>query len=288
MLSLLQQGAAQTPQDAVEKVTDYAQVATEFAIEYAPKLAGALIILVVGWVVARTARGLTGKLMGRAHVDPTLIKFICNLVYMLMMAFVLLMAIGKLGVETASFIAVLGAATFAIGFALQGSLSNFAAGVMIMIFRPFKVGDWVEAGGAAGSIEEVGIFATVFKTGDNKKVIVSNSSVMGGNIVNYSAKETRRVDMVFGIGYGDDIQKAKDVLKRVVDADERVLKDPAVTIAVSGLGDSSVNLICRPWVKTSDFWAVFWHTHEQVKLAFDREGISIPFPQRDVHLHQVA
>jgi small conductance mechanosensitive channel len=226
--------------------------------------------------------------MTRASVDATLSKFISSLVYTILMVFVLLAAISKLGVETASFIAVLGAATFAIGFALQGSLANFAAGVMLMVFRPFKAGDFIEAGGTMGAVKEVGIFNTILTTPDNKKVIVANSSITGGNITNFSAMDTRRVDMTFGIGYGDDIRKAKEVLEKLMAADERVLKDPAVTIAVAELGDNSVNLVCRPWVKSADYWGVFFATHEKVKLTFDAEGISIPFPQRDVHLHQVA
>jgi len=193
-----------------------------------------------------------------------------------------------MGVETTSFVAVLGAATLAIGFALQGSLSNFASGVMLIIFRPFKTGDFIEAGGATGTVEEVGVFATKIKTGDNKAVIAPNSSITSGNIINYSAKEMRRIDMVFGIGYGDDIKKAKEVLHSILDADARVLKDPAPTIGVLELADSSVHFACRPWVKTADYWGAYFEITEQVKLQFDAQGISIPFPQQDLHLHKVG
>jgi len=286
MLTLPIQG--ETPQDVTEQAAQYAEAAKQLATTYGPKILAALVILVLGWFVARSITGLVRKGMTRASVDATLSKFVSSLTYMLLMTFVVLAAISKLGVETASFIAVLGAAGFAVGFALQGSLSNFAAGVMILIFRPFKAGDFVEAGGTMGAVQEVGIFHTVLTTPDNKKVIVANSSITGGNITNFSAMETRRVDMKFGIGYGDDIRKAKQVLERLMAEDARVLKDPAVTIAVAELGDSSVNLVCRPWVKSADYWAVFFDTHEKVKLTFDAEGISIPFPQRDVHLHQVA
>ena len=287
MFSLIQEGA-EGAADKTAESTDYVKAATDFAVEYSPKLAGAAITLVVGWIVAKFVRGLVTRLMARGNLDGTLTNFVGNLTYMTLMVVVGLMAVGKLGVETASFVAILGAATFAVGFALQGSLANFAAGVMILIFRPFKVGDFVEAGGATGVVEEVGVFATIFRTGDNKQVIVANAGITGGNIVNYSAKDTRRVDMVFGIGYGDDIKKAKALLHTIMDADERVLKDPAVTIAVSELADCSVNFVCRPWVKSSDYWGVFFDTQENVKLQFDEAGISIPFPQQDVHMHQVA
>jgi small conductance mechanosensitive channel len=191
-------------------------------------------------------------------------------------------------VETTSFIAILGAAGLAVGFALQGSLSNFAAGVMLIIFRPFKSGDFIEAGGTIGVVEAIQIFNTVLRTPDNKMVIVPNSNITGGNITNYSAKEDRRIDMVFGIGYDDDLKKAKEILERLISEDSRILKDPAPTVAVSELADSSVNFVVRPWVKTSDYWAVYWDFTEKVKLTFDAEGISIPYPQQDVHMHQVA
>jgi small conductance mechanosensitive channel len=290
MLPLPFQGetAPDTAEQAADQAAEYVEVARLLFITYGPRILAAIVILVVGWFVAKSLTGLVRKGMKRASVDETLSKFVSSLIYMLLMTFVALAAIAKLGVETASFIAVLGAAGFAVGFALQGSLSNFAAGVMILIFRPFKAGDFVEAGGTMGAVKEVGIFHTVLTTPDNKKVIVANSSITGGNITNFSAMDTRRVDMTFGIGYGDDIKKAKQVLEKLMAEDSRVLADPAVTIAVAELGDNSVNIVCRPWVKSADYWGVFFDTHEKVKLTFDAEGISIPFPQRDVHLHQVA
>ena len=190
--------------------------------------------------------------------------------------------------QTASLIALLGDAGLAVGLALQGSLSNFAAGVLIVLFRPYKVGDWIEGGGIAGAVEEVQILTTVLKTGDNKRVIVPNSQIMGTTITNYSANETRRVDLVVGVSYSDDLDKVRKELQDLVDADERILKDPAVTIAVSELADSSVNFVLRPWVKTADYWAVYFDLTERVKKRFDEVGISIPFPQRDVHIHNVA
>lgn len=258
------------------------------AASWGPLLAAALATLIIGWIVARILTGILRRVMNRSNVDATLAGFAASLSYIGLMTLVVIAALGKLGVETTSFIAVIGAAGLAIGFALQGSLANFAAGVMLIIFRPFKVGDYVEAGGVAGSVEEIQIFATLFKTPDNRAIVVPNSAITAGTITNYSAKETRRVDMVFGIGYGDDMQKAKSIIADILARDERVLKDPAPTIAVSELAESSVNIIVRPWVKTADYWAVLSGTTEAVKTAFDAQGISIPFPQRDVHMFQVA
>jgi small conductance mechanosensitive channel len=204
------------------------------------------------------------------------------------MLFVIIAAINALGVQTASLIALLGAAGLAVGLALQGSLSNFAAGVLIVLFRPYKVGDWIEGGGVSGAVEEVQILTTVLKTGDNKRVIIPNSQIMGSTITNYSANDTRRVDLVVGVSYSDDLDKVRKELEDLVAADERILKDPAVTIAVSELADSSVNFVLRPWVSTADYWAVYFDLTERVKKRFDEVGISIPFPQRDVHIHNVA
>lgn len=261
---------------------------TDWGVIYGPKLVGALAILVIGRMAIGILARLMRRLMTKANVDITLTKFVISLARILLMIFIVLAALSTLGVETTSFIAILGAAGLAVGFALQGSLSNFASGVMLIIFRPFKAGDFIEAGGTTGSVEGIHIFNTVLKTPDNKKVIVPNSNITGGNITNYSAKEERRVDMVFGIGYDDDLRKAKQVLEQLIADDPRILKDPAPTVAVSELGDSSVNFVVRPWVKTTDYWTVYWDFTEKVKVTFDAEGISIPYPQRDVHLHQVA
>jgi small conductance mechanosensitive channel len=267
--------------DALERVR-------ELAVQYGERVAFAVAILAVGWFVARLFTNAVRKALERAHVDVTLARFLGNLAQMLAMTFVIVAAISKLGVETASFVAVLGAAGFAVGFALQGSLSNFAAGVMIMFFRPFKAGDMVDAGGTSGVVDEVGIFSTVVLTPDNKRVIVANSAITGNNITNYSAMPTRRVDLEFGVGYGDDLKRAKQLILDVLARDARVLKQPAPVVAVGKLGDSSVSILCRPWVATADYWAVSWDTLENVKRAFDENGVTIPFPQRDVHLHQVA
>jgi small conductance mechanosensitive channel len=258
----------------------------EIGTVYGTKIVGAILILVLGRIVIGFIVRALKRLMDRSGTDQTLEKFLLAITRIGLLTFIIIAAISTLGVQTASFIAVIGAAGLAVGFALQGSLANFASGVMLIIFRPFKVGDYVEAGGSAGTVEEIHIFNTILKSPDNRKIFIPNSQVTGGNITNYSAKDTRRVDMVFGIGYDDDIKKAKEILEEIVNSDPRVLKDPAPTIAVSELGDSSVNFVVRPWVKTSDYWSVYFDTHEKVKLNFDQKGVSIPFPQTDVHLYQ--
>lgn len=261
---------------------------SEWVALYGLQVIGAIAILVFGRIIVAILTGVVRRLMQRAHVDDTLLRFVTSLTKIGLMTFVFIAALGTLGVQTASLIAVIGAAGLAVGFALQGSLSNFAAGVMLIIFRPFKRGDYIEGGGMAGTVDEIQIFITVLKTPDNRKVIVPNSKMTGDNIVNYSAHDTRRLDLVFGIGYGDDIRKAKATLVRILGEDSRVLKDPAPTIAVLNLGDSSVDFAVRPWVKTTDYWAVYFDLTEKVKLTFDEQGISIPFPQRDIHMHQTA
>ena len=250
-------------------------------------LVSAIVIFFVGkWIVNLVVKGML-KAMQKGDMDITLRRFIANLARMLLMLFVIIAAIHQLGIQTASLIALLGAAGLAVGLALQGSLSNFAAGVLIVLFRPYKVGDWIEGGGVSGAVEEVQILTTVLKTGDNKRVIIPNSQIMGTTITNYSANETRRVDLVVGVSYSDDLDKVRKELEGLVAADERILKDPAVTIAVSELADSSVNFVLRPWVKTADYWGVYFDLTEAIKKRFDEVGISIPFPQRDVHIHNV-
>jgi len=221
--------------------------------------------------------------LGKSKMDDILINFVASIFKTILLLFVVIAALDQLGVDTTSLIALLGAAGLAIGLALQSSLQNFASGVMLIIFRPFKAGDFVEVAGTAGVVETISIFSSTLRTGDNREIIIPNGSIYGGTITNYSARETRRVDMVFGIGYDDDIKKAKQMLDDIVNADERVLADPKPVIAVSELADSSVNFVVRPWVKTADYWAVLWDLTEEVKLKFDEAGISIPYPQMDVH-----
>ncbi|HOI82023.1 MAG: mechanosensitive ion channel domain-containing protein [Thermovirgaceae bacterium] len=253
---------------------------------YALKLVAALLILVVGRIVAKGIRSLIRKALSKWNVDVTLVKFIATLSYFSIMAFVIVAALAQIGVQTASFVAIVGAAAFAVGLALQGSLANFASGVLIILFKPFKAGDYVEGGGVAGTVEEVSIFTTVLRSPDNRVIIVPNGKIMADNIVNYSAREIRRVDLVAGVSYSDDIDKVRKVLEIILDEDERVLKDPAPTIGVLELADSSVDFAVRPWVRSSDYWGVFFDLQEKIKKRFDAEGISIPFPQQDVHLHQ--
>jgi small conductance mechanosensitive channel len=267
---------------------DLLETIRQAALDWGPMVIAAVVTLIVGWIIAKILTAILRRVMVRADVDTTLIGFCGSLFYIGLMTLVIITALGKLGVQTGSFIAVIGAAGLAVGFALQGSLANFAAGVMLIIFRPFKVGDYVEAAGVSGSVERIQVFATTLKTPDNKVVVVPNSAITGGTITNYSAKDVRRVDLVFGIGYGDDIKKAKGILANILENDSRVLKDPEPTIAVGELADSSVNFVVRPWVKTADYWAVLFDVTEAVKLEFDAQGITIPFPQQDVHMHQVA
>ena len=248
----------------------------------------AALILIVGLWLARKLRPVLKDFLLKRNLDPMLASFVTSIVHILFVVFVVIAALGKLGVQTTSLVAIVGAAGLAVGLSLQSSLSSFAAGVMIIGFRPFKVGDFIEAGGTSGVVEGIQIFSTRLRTGDNKTVIVPNASIIGSNIINYSARDTRRVDMVFGIGYNDDLQKARQILQEILDADDRVLDDPAPVIAVGELADSSVNLIVRPWTSTDDYWQVYWDLNEKVKQRFDEEGINIPYPQRDVHLHQVA
>jgi small conductance mechanosensitive channel len=259
----------------------------ELVVLYGVKILMALVIFIIGkWVVKKLANVIE-KLMQKNEVDPAIRNFAGSIIYYALLAFVCIAALGQLGIQTASFVAIVGAAGLAVGLALQGSLSNFAAGVLLLIFRPFKVGDFVEIAGTSGVIQNIQIFTTELNTPDNKKVIVPNGGVISGNIVNYSANDTRRVDLVFGIGYSDDIDAARKVIEGILKADKRVLEIPAATVAVVELADSSVNFVCRPWVNTADYWDVYFDLTEAVKKAFDSSGISIPFPQQDVHMHQV-
>lgn len=249
------------------------------------KILSALAIFFIGRFIVRMIVKGVRKGLQSAEVDVTLERFVCNLVSMALTVVVVIAAISALGIQTASFIAIFGAAGLAVGLALQGSLSNFAAGVLIVLFRPYKVGDWVEAAGVSGSVDTVQILTTILKTGDNKQVIVPNSQIMDSIITNYSAMETRRVDMVIGVSYDDNLDKVRDTLKELIDADDRILKDPECKIAVSELADSSVNFVLRPWVASSDYWGVMFDLTEAIKKRFDEEGISFPFPQQDVHIY---
>ncbi|MEA1989525.1 MAG: mechanosensitive ion channel [Pseudomonadota bacterium] len=266
---------------------DFDILLNDYAMPWAIKIVMAIAIFVIGRWVVKVIVNLVKKLLGRSEsMDEMLINFLGSIVNAILLLFVIIAALDQLGVDTSSLVALIAAAGLAIGLALQGSMQNFAAGVMIIVFKPFKSGDFIEAGGVSGVVEKVQIFSTTMRTGDNKEVIVPNGGIYGGAITNFSARDTRRVDMVFGIGYDDDIRKAKEILEGLVAADERILKDPAPVVALSELADSSVNFIVRPWVNSGDYWAVMWDMNEKVKTSFDEAGISIPYPQMDVHLHK--
>ena len=258
------------------------QLTTEFGL----RVIAAIAIFLVGRWVAKILTGLVRKLLNRNEIDATLVKFVSNLVHVALLVFVVLAALGQLGIETTSFIAVLGAAGLAVGLALQGSLSNFAAGILMIIFRPFRVGDLVNANGVFGKVEEISIFTTQILTPDNKTIIVPNSKVTDDNIINWSSRGKIRLDLVFGIAYDADMDSAKQIMMEVMSSDERVLKSPAPRVGLLELADSSVNFACRPWVEPKDYWDVHFHIMETVKRKFDESGITIPFPQRDVHLYE--
>ena len=244
----------------------------------------ALAILIIGRFIARHVSARVGSAVEKSNDDVTLGKFVASLTYVALMAFIIIAAMGQLGIETASLVAILAAAGLAIGLALQGSLANFASGVMLIIFRPLKVGDFVEAGGATGTVREIGIFTSILSSPDNKKIYVPNANLTGANIINYSAFGTRRIDLVAGVSYGDSLDLVKATLEQILAEDDRILTDPAPTIAVLELADSSVNFAVRPWAKEEDYWDVRFDTQEKIKQRFDEKGISIPFPQQDVHL----
>jgi len=257
-----------------------------YVLIYGVKIVSAVVILIIGRIAASLLSKSSKKIMSKSGAEDMLSGFLSKLIYYTIIIFVFIAAINQLGVQTTSFIAVLGAAGLAIGMALQGSLSNFAAGVMIIMFKPFKVGDFINAGGGEGVVNDIQIFNTIITSPDNKKVIIPNMKVTGDKIINFSAMDTRRIDLVFGISYNDDIKQAKEVLADLLSADARILKDPKPTIAVGELGDSSVNLVCRPWVKPGDYWDVYFDVIEKGKIELEKNGMSIPFPQTDVHLHK--
>ncbi len=258
----------------------------QYILPWVINIAFAIAIFVIGKIVVKMIIGLLRKLLNRSNMDNMLINFVLSIANAVLFLVVIVAALDSLGVDTTSLIAIVGAAGLAIGLSLQDSLKNFAAGVMLLVFKPFKEGDFVEAAGVSGVVEDISIFNSKMRTADNREIIVPNGAIYGGVIINVSARDTRRVDMVFGIGYGDDLRKAKELLAQIIAEDDRVLAEPGVVIAVSELADSSVNFIVRPWVNSADYWNVLWETTEKVKLRFDEEGISIPYPQMDVHLHK--
>lgn len=261
------------------------EIAQTYLIPWGLKIAYAAAILLIGLLITRILIRLVRKLLAKSGADEILVNFIASIAKAILLLFVFVASLDQLGVDTTSLVALLGAAGLAVGLALQGSLQNFAAGVMLVLFRPFKTGDFVEAGGTSGIVEQITIFSTLMRTGDNREVIIPNGAIYGGTITNYSARTTRRIDMVFGIGYDDDMKKAKDVIWQVLKADDRILADPEPVVAVGELADSSVNFVVRPWVASGDYWPVTFDLNEKIKASFDTEGISIPYPQMDLHVN---
>lgn len=272
----------------LEKLNNYIpkDFSQEILMQWAISIVTAILVFIVGRLIVKILTRLIAHGMRAGRMDELLVNFLSSIAQWALMLFVIIASLEQLGINTTSLVALLGAAGIAIGLALKDSLQNFSSGVMLIIFRPFKNGDFVETGGVTGIVEHIGIFTTNLRTADNKEVIVPNGQVYGSTITNYSSKPTRRIDMTFGIAYDSDMRKAKEILGKILEEDTRVLKEPAPVVALGTLGDSSVNFIARPWVNSADYWAVLWDTNEKVKAAFDAEGISIPFPQMEIHLHK--
>ncbi len=261
---------------------------TTMAIQYAPKVIGAILTLVIGFWIAGYLSRLVRRSMEKQAVDPSLIPFLASLVSVGLKILVLLSAVSMFGIEVTSFVAIFGALAFAIGMALQGNLSHMAAGILILFFKPFKVGDFIVTQGYSGTVKEIQIFNTILTTLDNRIVIIPNGAITSGPIENLSANAVRKVPMTFGIGYPDDIDKARTIIQQVADSCPQIDHDQPVDIFVSELGDSSVNFAVRPWCKTEDFWDVHFYMHENIKKEFDKADIGIPFPQMDVHVNNVS
>ncbi|MBD1572417.1 small-conductance mechanosensitive channel MscS [Vibrio sp. S17_S38] len=267
------------------KLTDWLTNNSDLLVQYGVNIISAIVIIFIGNIIVKKIASSVSKVLEKKKMDPAVVHFVGSLVRYVLFVIVLISALGRVGVQTASVVAVIGAAGLAIGLALQGSLANFAAGVLIVAFRPFKAGDYVEISGVAGSVESIQIFQTVLTTPDNKMIVVPNGGVIGGPIVNYSRHATRRIDYVIGVSYAADLKHTKEVINRVLAAEERLLKTPAPTVGVQALADSSVNFVVRPWVKTADYWAVYFDLLQAIKEELDKEGIEIPFPQMDVHVN---
>jgi len=277
-----------SPEELANQGGALLETATELTMSYGPKLVAAIAVWVIGgWIVKLILKGID-KTMEKGKTDASLRPFLSGLIGGLLKVMVVITALGMLGIEMTSFIAILGAAGLAVGMALSGTLQNFAGGVMILIFKPFKVGDVIDAQGYVGAVKEIQIFNTMLKTPDNKTIIIPNGGLSTGTMVNFSTEERRRVDWTIGVGYGDDLDKARAVIQRLCDNDSRILTDTAVLIAVSELADSSVNFTVRAWVNAADYWGVFFAMNENVYNTFNKEGLNIPYPQMDVHVHKDA
>jgi small conductance mechanosensitive channel len=270
----------------MESVNTFWEKINDVVIAFGPRLIGAIITLIIGWWIIKIIQRSMRKSFEKREMEPSLRGFLNSMIGILLKVLLLISVIGMIGVQMTSFIAILGAVGLAVGMALSGTLQNFAGGVIILLFKPFKVGDYIEAQGHSGSVNEIQIFNTILKTPDNKTIIIPNGGLSNSSMTNYSTEPRRRVDFVFGIGYGDDVDKARSVIRKLIDDDERILKDPEPFIAVSELADSSVNLVVRVWAEASNYWGIYFDMHEKVYKSFDKEGLNIPFPQMDVHMHK--
>lgn len=277
-------GSLDSSIDVVEDSLEWVSNNQGLLIEYGMNIVASILTLVIGLFAARLIAGGFHKVLTKRRIDSTIVDFATHMTRYIIVAFIVIAALSRIGVQTTSFIALIGAAGLAVGLALQGSLSNFASGILIIVLRPFKAGEYIEAAGTAGSVASVQIFATTLTTGDNKFVVVPNSAILSGNIVNYSRMPTRRIDLIIGVSYGADLAKTKALLERVVQANDKVLETPAAQVAVAELAASSVNLVVRPWVKSADYWTVRFELMEAIKNGLDAEGIEIPFPQMAVHV----
>jgi small conductance mechanosensitive channel len=281
-------GTAAAPVVSLDNAGEVLSRVCEMLVKYGLQVVGAVLILAVGRWLAKLLSRLISRVLTKAKVDATLVPFIENLSYTAMLVFVIVAALDRVGVQTASFIAVLGAAGLAVGLALQGSLANFASGVLLLVFKPFRIGDFVEIGGVKGTVQAIQIFNTVLNSPDNIRIVVPNGQVTGGSILNYTINGTRRVDLVIGVSYDDDLKKARQVIEGVLAAEPRILAEPAPVVAVNEMGDSSVNFVVRPWVKTADYWGVYCSLTEKLKVAMDENGLTIPFPQQEIFVHTAA
>lgn len=260
-------------------------ILNDFVIPWGIQIIIALAIFILGGRIAKAIADFAKKIMSKSGIDDMLVKFLSTMIYSILLIAVVLAAVAQTGINITSLLAIVGAAGLAVGLALKDSLSNFAAGVMIIIFRPFKIGDYINAGGSAGTVDEISLFCTLMHTADNQRIIIPNSAVIGGTIVNVNTLGIRRVDLVISISYNDNIEQARDIILGIIDADPRILKDPEARVALGELADSSVNFNVRPWVNADDYWAVHADLLESIKLSLDQAGISIPYPQQDVYMH---
>lgn len=273
-------------EDVTSEATKYTDQLIEMVILHGPNVVAALLTLIVGlWIISMITKGMS-KAMTKRNMDPSLRPFLKSLISTILKVMLFISVIGMVGIEATSFVAVLGAAGLAVGLALQGTLQNFSGGVIILLLKPFKVGDWIDTGSYAGTVHAIQIFNTFLKTPDNKTIIIPNGGLANSSLTNFSAEPRRRVDWTFGVAYGDSSQKTRDTLMELINADSRILRDPEPFIALSGLGDSSVNFVVRVWVEAADYWAVFFDMNEKVYNKFNEAGLNIPFPQMDVHLHK--